>query len=222
MRVLIIEDDRKLANTYKSILNSSFDVDVAYNLISARKKLLVSNADVILLDIMLPDGKGYEAIDIFKKITDAVIIIISALEDQETKRIAYENGADDYMIKPITLFELEFKLKAINKRTNTTKMQTNIGDMILDFEDLTLSTKHKRASITHSQGVILNMLYEKYKNDSIIFKHELSDVKELTKNNNVRIHTLISRLRKTIEEIESDKVFVENVYGKGYRLVIMK
>lgn len=222
MKVLIIEDDKKLANTYKNILSGTFDVVIANSLTEAKKKVKSLSIDVVLLDIMLPDGMGYKIIPFIKRESNAVVIIISALDKQETKRLAYEQGADDYMIKPITLFELEFKLKAYRKRSNIDKRKIEIGDMELDFDDLTLSTTHKKTAITHSQGLVLKLLYEKYKEGDILSKNELANMEEIRKTDNFRIHTLISRLRKTIEKIESDRVFIENDYGKGYRLVVMK
>lgn len=222
MKVLIIEDDIKLANTYKTILNDLFDVTILQKLSSAIEIIKKQDFDVVLLDIMLPDGFGYDLIPYIKKQSSALVIIISALEENETKRLAYEKGADDYMLKPITLFELEYKLRAINKRQNTSKSIYKIGDVTLDIEKLTLSTDYNSVPIQYSQGMVLKLLYEKHLQKDILYKHELSDFKEINKIDDFRIHTLISRLRKSIQEIDSDKIIIENVYGKGYRLVVIK
>lgn len=222
MKVLIVEDDKKLANTYKNILNELFDILISHNLASTKKVIKSQNIDVVLLDIMLPDGEGYNIIPFIKDNSEAIVIIISALEKEETRKIAYEKGADDYMIKPITLFELQYKLKAINKRYRSDKLIYTLGDLTFNLENLTLSSSFNEVQIQHSQGLILKMLYEKYKAGEILHKKELINMKEIEKTDNYRIHTLISRLRKNIEELESEKVFIENVYGKGYRFVVMK
>lgn len=222
MKVLIIEDDVKLAQTYKNALCNDFDVLVGHSMKACKSLLKSESPDVVLLDIMLPDGNGYDVIPYIKQHQEAVVIILSALEEEVTRRIAYEKGADDYMIKPITLFELEFKLKALGKRFKKEKLILAVGDMTLNLEKLTLSTVNKEVIIQHSQGIVLKMLYEKYKAGDMLTKSELSDLEEIQKTDNFRIHTLLSRLRKNIEKIESERVFIENVYGEGYRLVVMK
>jgi DNA-binding response OmpR family regulator len=222
MKVLIIEDDKKLLMTYKRVLEVNFYVGTASNLIDARKIVNSQDFDVILLDIMLPDGKGYQLIPTIKKKPQVIVIIISALEEEATRRMAYEMGADDYMIKPVTLFELEYKLKAISKRRKSENLIIQIGDLVLNLEDLTLATSHSMITIQHSQGIVLKMLFDKYKENDILHKNELNNLEEVSKSDNFRIHTLMSRLRKNIEELESNRVFIENVYGKGYRLVVMK
>ncbi|MCT4687989.1 response regulator transcription factor [Vallitalea sp.] len=222
MKVLIIEDDKKLLMTYKRILTCNFFVETASNLLDARKIINNEDFDVVLLDIMLPDGKGYGLIPSIKKKPEIIVIVISALEEEATRRMAYEMGADDYMIKPVTLFELEYKLKAISKRRKNENLIIRIGDLILNLEDLTLSTAHSMITIQHSQSIVLKMLFDKYKENDILHKNELNNLEVVRKSDNFRIHTLMSRLRKNIEELESDRVFIENVYGKGYRLVVMK
>jgi DNA-binding response OmpR family regulator len=222
MKILIVEDDKKLALTYKNILSNTFDVYSVNSIKECKNFIKSGNTDVILLDIMLPDGNGYDVIPYIEKNSDAIVIIISALEEEETRRIAYEKGADDYMIKPITLFELEYKLKALRKRYTKDKLIIEIGDITLNLENLSLSTINNEITIQHSQGIVLRMLYKKYKKGEMLTKSEVANLDEIEKTDNFRIHTLLSRLRKNIEKLESDNVFIENVYGKGYRLVVMK
>ncbi|MCT4543875.1 MAG: response regulator transcription factor [Vallitalea sp.] len=222
MKILIVEDDKKLALTYKNILSNTFDIYTVTSIKECRNFIKTGSTDVILLDIMLPDGNGYDVIPYIQKNSDAIVIIISALGEEETRRIAYEKGADDYMIKPITLFELEYKLKALRKRYNKDKLIIEIGDITLNLENLTISTINNEITIQHSQGIVLRMLYEKYKKGELLTKSEVANLEEIEKTDNFRIHTLFSRLRKNIEKLESDNVFIENVYGKGYRLVVMK
>lgn len=221
MKILIVEDNLKLALTYKTILDHSFDIEIAYDLKTAKKMLVGHKYDVVLLDIMLPDGNGYDIIPIIKKETSALVIMISALDKESERRIAYEKGADDYMIKPITLFELEYKLLAISKRTKSDQLIFRIGDITFDFENMTLSSDFDQIQIQYSQALLLKMLYDKYLKGDILHKNELVNLESIEKTDNFRIHTMISRLRKNIEDVESEKIILENVYGKGYRLVVM-
>lgn len=223
MKVLIVEDDVKLSETYNNILGEKYKLVLCGTLSDARKLIKKDVYDVVLLDLMLPDGKGYSIIPHIRKYSaDALIIVISALEQEKSRKIAYDNGADDYIIKPITLFELEYKLKAIARRRKQDTSTITIGDLILNIEELTLcSPHHEKMVIQHSQCRILKLLYDKFKEGEILYKKELLEHQELVDQNNIRLHTLISRLRKTIEELGSERVFIENIYGKGYRLVVM-
>lgn len=222
MKLLIVEDNLKLAQTYKNALEASFDIYITATKKACEDVINDHKIDVILLDIMLPDGNGYDLIPWIKRKQDSIIIILSALEKEETRRIAYEKGADDYMIKPITLFELDYKLKALKKRFLSEKLILEIGDMILDLEKLTIATAIDEIAIQHSQGIVLKMLFEKHKTGDILTKKELSNLEAIEKTDNFRIHTLLSRLRKNMEKIHTERVFIENVYGEGYRLVVMK
>jgi DNA-binding response OmpR family regulator len=190
--------------------------------VSAKKIIKSQQVSVVIMDIMLPDGKGYDLIPFVKKNTDAIVIMASALDEEKTKRIAYEKGADDFMAKPITLFELTYKLKAIASRQGTDKLTYQIGDLVLDLEKLTLSSDFGEIQLPHSQAVLLKLLYDKYKAGDILYKTEIATLESAVAIENFRIHTSISRLRKQIEALETSRVFIENVYGKGYALVVVK
>ena len=221
MKVLIVEDDEKLIKTYENILIQSFDLILANDLATAKKVIKNQAIDVVILDIMLPDGLGYDLIPSIKKHTDAIIIMASALDEEITRRKAYHKGADDYMIKPITLFELEYKLKALQSRKESDKFIYTIGDLSLDLEKLTLTSATAEVQLQHSQSMVLKMLYDKYRQGQILYKKDLTNLENNDAIDNFRIHTLISRLRKNIEELESNLVLIENVYGQGYKLVVL-
>ncbi|MBS7525261.1 response regulator transcription factor [Fusibacter paucivorans] len=222
MKVLIVEDNQKLMDTYENALETSFDIVTAYDIESAKKVVKTQRIAVAILDIMLPDGNGYDLIPYIKRHSNAIVIMVSALGQEETKRMAYECGADDYMTKPVTLFELSYKLKAIASRQDKEKLIYQIGDLVLDLEKLTLSSDFGEIQLPHSQAVLLKLLYDKYKSDSILYKKDIASLESTVNIENFRIHTSISRLRKSIESLETNNVFIENVYGKGYALVVIK
>lgn len=223
MKILIIEDNKSLNETIKNtLLKEAFTIFSAFNGKTAKEISYKQRPDIILLDIMLPDIRGYNLIEFLKKNGDPIIIVISALEEEETRRIAYEKGADDYLIKPITLFELKYKLKAIKKRTIKSDTIFNIGDIMFNIESLELTCQNNTITIQHSQIALLKRLYDKYMTDEILDKNELIDIEGMGKSMSFRIHTLIGRLRKNLSNIGSEKVIIDNEYGKGYRMVVMK
>ncbi|SKC36800.1 response regulator transcription factor [Maledivibacter halophilus] len=223
MNILIVEDNESLNETIKNaLLNEGFNIFSALDGSSAKRISFKERPDIVLLDIMLPDVKGYNLINFFKKNGNPVIIMISALEEEESRRIAYEKGADDYIIKPITLFELKYKLKAIKKRSKKEQFIFEVGDIKFDIQHLELTCQNNTVLLQHSQIEVLKRLYDKYLNDEILDKNELIDFEGMGKSVNFRIHTLIGRLRKKLSEVGSEKIIIDNEYGKGYRMIVMK
>ena len=105
---------------------------------------------------------GYNLIHFFKEHGDPIVIIISALEEEEARRISYEKGADDFLIKPITLFELQYKLKALHRRKKTNSFIFSVGDITFNLETLELTCQNNAIILQHSQIAVLKTLYEKY------------------------------------------------------------
>lgn len=222
MKVLIVEDDKNLSKTTKHALEKEFFVYTALDGNSAKRLVSEHRPEVILLDIMLPDGNGYDLIPYFKKLYEPIIIIVSALEEEETRLIAYQKGADDYMIKPVTLFEIRYKLKALKKRVVQDDTIIHIGDISFNTTNNELSCQNNRISCTQSQATIFKLLHQKYQEGKVLSKTEILEYGEASKTMSVRVHTAISRIRKNLENIGCEKVFIENIYGEGYQLVVLK
>ncbi|WHH60960.1 response regulator transcription factor [Petroclostridium sp. X23] len=223
MKVLIVEDDKNLSITTKAALEKEFVVYTALDGKSAKRLVYEHKPEVILLDIMLPDISGYDLIPYFKKDYEPIVIIISALEEEKTRLTAYKKGADDYMIKPITLFEIRYKLKALKSRyINKDDTVIHIGDIVFNTKNNELSCQHNRILCTPGQATIFKLLYEKYKDGQVLSKTEILEYEGANKTMSVRVHTAISRIRKNLESIGCEKIFIENIYGEGYQLVVIK
>ncbi|MCT4566611.1 MAG: response regulator transcription factor [Maledivibacter sp.] len=223
MKILVVEDNRVLNETIRnSLVEDGFTIFTAFDGKTAKEQSYKQRPDIVLLDIMLPDVTGYNLISFFKKNGDPLIIVISALEEEDTRRIAYEKGADDYLIKPVSLFELRYKLKAVKKRVKKQKFVFEVGDIMFDIEHLELRCQGNTIILQHSQMALLKRLYDKYLSGEILDKNELIDVQGIGKSMNFRIHTLIGRLRKKLVEVGSEKIIIDNEYGKGYKMIVMK
>jgi len=115
MKLLVIEDEKALADNIKSYLSTNEVIcEVAQNYQEAVAKLNVYSYDIILLDIMLPDGNGLDVLRFLKEEqSEAGILIISAKNSLDDRVTGLELGADDYLTKPFHLSELNARLKAI-------------------------------------------------------------------------------------------------------------
>ena len=118
MKLLVIEDEKALADNIKSYLSTNEVIcEVAQNYQEAVAKLNVYSYDIILLDIMLPDGNGLDVLRFLKEEqSEAGILIISAKNSLDDRVAGLELGADDYLTKPFHLSELNARLKAIYRR----------------------------------------------------------------------------------------------------------
>lgn len=222
MKVLIVEDDRNLSKATKAALEEEFTVYTALDGKAAKRLVYQYRPEVILLKVMLPDINGYDLIPCFKKEYEPIVIMISALEEEKIKLIAYKKGADDYMIKPIIFFEIRYKLKALENRVVKYDMVIHVGDIIFNTKNNELSCQNNCITCTLGQATIFILLYKKYEEGKVLTNAEILEYEAVNSTMSFRVHTAIFRLRKNLKSIGCEKVFIENIYGQGYRLVVFK
>lgn len=118
MKILIIEDERKLSDSIRSYLESQkYLCEQAFNFNDAKIKVGVYDYDCVLLDLMLPGGDGLDILRQIRKCNNPVgVIIISAKDSLDDKLIGLEIGADDYLPKPFPLPELSMRIYALIRR----------------------------------------------------------------------------------------------------------
>lgn len=221
IKVLVVEDKESLNRSIVSMLRKEGYIAFGATDIDSTKEIFLSEKPhIILLDIMLPSGSGYNLISFFRKHHDSRILMLTALSDQESKRISYENGADDYITKPFDLYELIYKLGAIKKRILMQQNEHMIGDITFNTVSNVLNCKGKKIIIQPSQMKLLKRIYEKYQESSYLNKVEAVDNNTQNIDESNRIQTLVARLRKNLADIGSEEIIIENIYGKGYQMVV--
>ena len=129
-RILIIEDEQKIADTLKSgLIENGYDVEVAYDGKIGLKLFERSSFNLIVLDINLPGINGYELCSTIRSINSHVpVIMLTALSSLNDKIEGYDAGADDYIIKPFEFRELLMKIRVLLKRTMVQTIPT--GNML--------------------------------------------------------------------------------------------
>ena len=141
MNTLIIEDTKKLANTLKNYFHiNGNNVDVSFNLEDAYHYIAITHYDIILLDIMLPDGDGRDFLqNLRKKNNITPIIVMTAKIEISDKVDILDLGADDYIIKPFEFIELEARCRAVLRRKNNNYQNTlSFGNVNLFPQTATL------------------------------------------------------------------------------------
>ena len=118
-RVLVVEDDFQIAsNLFTFLSHRGFDVDVAYSGSAALHRCSVTPFDVVLLDIGLPSVDGLTVLERLRADLrlDVPVLVISARSDLSDKLAGFERGADDYLVKPFALAEVEARIRAVLNR----------------------------------------------------------------------------------------------------------
>ena len=136
--ILSVDDDENLQTVIAQYLEGEgYTVVTANNVATAMEKVDADGLDVVLLDLVLPDGEGLSLIPQFQAKCQAGIIIVSGKSDTTEKIICLEMGADDYLTKPFEMRELAARIKAVVRRTEAKRTQSSDkeGDATADKSD---------------------------------------------------------------------------------------
>ena len=220
-RILIVEDDALLNKTLAYNLSSDgWDVTPALNAKTAAALLAGTEYDLVLLDINLPDGNGYDLCRLVKPEHPDTVVIFLTANDQESDQIrGYEAGAVDYITKPFSIEALQRKIRAMFAMLEHHKPAKDLyddGRLFLDFSEQSATLNGKPVTLSPME---YKMLYLFCKNPRQVLTRQrllerLWDVDEKF----VDEHTLttsISRIRGKIEA-EGD-TYIKTIYGIGYQ-----
>ena len=217
MRVLLIEDDEALGAAVREQLEEDGHcVDWAKRLDAARDHLGLAPYELILLDLMLPDGRGLDLLKEARRGGDATPVIILTALDQISDRIAGLNaGADDYMVKPFDLYELSARVGAVSRRyRGAPAPRLRIGDLDVDLVERRVAREGRDVALTAREWALFDA-FARYPG-AILSKTQLEEhlysFDREVEPNTIEAH--VSRLRK---KLGAERI--ETVRGLGYRLV---
>ncbi len=161
MRILVVEDNKKLAEGLLNVLMSNqYVVDMVSNGADADAVIAAQRFDLIILDLTLPDMDGLEVLRNLRgrKITTPVLIL-TARGDLDDLVMGLDIGADDYMVKPFEINELEARIRVLLRRSagNSTS-RIKLGPLILDIQNNTLSTENSPVDISARELNVLTVI----------------------------------------------------------------
>jgi len=220
--ILVVEDEP----SYQEALNvgltvEGFVVVAAHNLAEARTLLASSNPDLILLDVMLPDGSG---IDFCREVHDnstVPVIMVTARTSEVDVVLGLEIGAADYVTKPYRLRELVARIRAVLRRPTTevnTEEFISFGSLRMDLLRRAVSRDGKDIELSRKEFDLLALLASRLGQvvtrehclDTLWWGLELSDTRTLD--------THIKRLRQKIEVDPANPQHLVTIRGVGFRL----
>jgi len=219
VRVLIVEDDRRLAESLRrSLVESRMAVDVAHDGEEALAAAGSTTYDVIVLDVMLPRLDGLEVTrSLRERRVDTPILMLTARDGVDDRVAGLDAGADDYLVKPFALREVVARLRALTRRhVPNRKAQLRAGNLLLDTAAQTLTVDDRAVELTAKEFVILEYFLlnqGRLLTRSQILEHAWDYDFEGGRN---LIEVYIGRLRKKLIEAGAGDPFV-TVRGSGYR-----
>ena len=221
-RILIVEDDSFLNKMLAYNLTADgYSVISALNARAATEALHTQKFDLVLLDINLPDGNGYNLCRLIKPEHPDIIVIFLTANDQESDQIrGYEVGAVDYITKPFVIGALQRKIKAMFamlEHHKPTKDIYNDGRLFLDFSEQTAALNGKPLPLSPMEYKMLNLFCKNPR--QVLTRQQLLEKLWDVDERFVNEHTLttsISRIRSKIES-DSGTPYIKTIYGMGYQ-----
>lgn len=216
MRILLIEDDTVLGAAVRDqIVADGHSLDWVTRLDHARDHLAVAGYDLLLLDLMLPDGRGIPFLRSLRAAGNAAPVIILTALDQISDRIEGLNaGADDYLVKPFDLSELSARIGSVARRyAGNPNPIVTLGAIEIDLASRTIRLKGRVVPLTAKEWVLFeafvqrpHQLWSKAQLEERLYSFDTE-----VESNTIEVH--VSRLRKKL-----GYGVIETERGMGYRL----
>lgn len=218
--ILLVEDDKTLAMGIEySLNNEGFCVTVANSLEEAKSKF-INEIDLILLDITLPDGTGYDFCKIIRNKSQVPIIFLTACDDEVNTVLGLDLGADDYITKPFRLKELISRIRAVLRRSyrNNKSEVVESNNIKVNSSEALVYKFDKQIMLTPSEYKLL-LIFMKNKNQVLSRQQILKKIwdceGDFVDDNTLSVY--IKRLREKIEEDPSNPKNIITIRGLGYK-----
>ena len=215
MKILLVEDSEMIIKAISFLLEEhGFDVSVA-STIKEAKEMVSKNYDLVILDVMLPDGNG---LDFFKNYVNVPTLVLSAKDEEEDVDTSLDLGVEDYIIKPFRSKELLSRINNIIKRNkkNNIKIYKNIT---FDLDAYRVYVDKNEIDLT---GLELKILFYLLENSGILVTREMIINRIWDESGKfVNDNTLSVYIKRIREKIGCEDV-IKTIKGVGYRMDIWK
>ena len=220
--ILVVDDEKDLLeNLYNFLKSKGFKkVYTAKNLKESRFKIANFKIDLIVLDLMLPDGSGFDLLKEVRENSDVAVIILSALDGIDDRKEGFENKADDYLVKPFFPDELLWRIDAVLRRSKKIKNEEkiNLGKVIFDKSKGVIEKNGEEIPLTATQFKILDYLCENI-NMIVSIDRILDHIWKDSYGYENTLITHIYRLREKLEDNPREPKILITIKGLGYKLV---
>lgn len=223
-RVLLVEDDASIAFILKDNLEENgYEVLYCVDGETGWQQFMRNTFDICLLDVMLPKKDGLAlASQIRKKNQSIPILMLTALNSDESKISGFQKGVDDYITKPFNMQELLLRMEVFLKRTQKKQGEMNepvtIGQLEFDFKNLELKTPENTIQLTQREAELFKYFYQ---NSNAVLKREDILTKIWGKDDYFlgrSMDVFITKLRKYIKGQEG--IEIQTIHGVGFKMIL--
>ena len=222
MRILVVDDDRRLTGIIKrGLIEESYAVDAAYDGEEGQYFAETNSYDLIILDIMMPKKDGLEVCrELRSKGINTPILILTAKDAVEDRVKGLDTGADDYLVKPFAFSELLARVRALLRRESASKSpELKVGDLRLNTLTREAWKGDKLIELTNKEYVILeyfmrhpNVVITRTMLEEHAWDYDFDSLSNL-------IDVYVRRLRRKIDS-ERNRSIIQTIRGAGYRLKV--
>lgn len=213
-KIGIIEDDEKLNAAIRIYLEKAGFWICSATDVKGGLRLLAMRPDLILLDLNLPDGSGFR---VSHKSKDIPVIFLTGRDEERDMIRAYDDGCEDYIVKPFSMEVLKRRIQVVMRRTGKAPDVLNYKQMSIDFEKKRVTVCGKPLSITAKEYKLLEYLA---RNQGQVLSKEMIleriwdiDGQFVVENT---VSVTIGRIKRKIELVDSENEYIKNVFGMGY------
>lgn len=222
--VLLVEDDASIAFIIKDNLEENgYEVVYCPDGETGWQQFMRNTFDICLLDVMLPKKDGLSlAAQIRKKNETIPVLMLTALNNDESKIAGFQKGIDDYITKPFNMQELLLRMEVFLKRTQKKQVELNepvyIGELVFDFKNLSLQSTKETTQLTQREAELFKFFYQNknqvLKREDILTEIWGKDDYFLGRSMDV----FITKLRKYIKGIEG--IEIQTIHGVGFKMTV--
>jgi len=220
-RVLVVDDEPQILRALRtSLRGAGYEVDTAETAEQALTQLAVSPPDAVILDLVLPDGRGTDIARELRTWSNVPVIVLSVVGDESEKVAALDAGADDYVTKPFGIDELLARLRAALRRGEPSgEAVVEIGALSIDLEKRAVHVDGRLVQLTPHEFELLRALA---RNPGKLMTHSalLREVWGRAYGDESHyLHVYVSQLRRKLEPDPARPRYILTEPGAGYRLV---
>ena len=222
MRILVIEDEREqLAPLEEALTISGHVVDGVMDGESAQWLLVEKDYDLLIIDWMLPGISGLEVCRQYRQMgKTSPVLFLTARDAVADKLEALEIGADDYLVKPVDLFELIARIKAFRRRSGAWKGDIlRLGDLSLNLNTMQVERKEKSVELNLKEFQLLEYLL--HNPDCVLSRQQIERSlweQGLEPESNA-LSVLVNRLRDRLKQLNAH-TWIDTIRGRGYRISV--
>ena len=223
MKILVVDDEKLLVKGITfNLQNEGYEVEAAYDGISAVELVRRGDFDLVILDWMMPEKSGSEACMEIRTFSDVPVIMLTAKSEDSDKIMGFACGADDYVTKPFNIMELKARIRALlrrsagNKRKEQESSRLRCGDFTLDMSQRVALRGGRVVDLTAKEYDLLEILM---KNVRHVFSREklMYQVWGYTYARDYRtVDVHIRRLREKLEPDPAQPKYIMTKWGVGY------